>query len=719
MVGIRRSVASSVLPKIVLLVLTSAGSGALANSVEAEGCPNEQIRALQAYAPGLPDCRAYEQASLNKNGVDAAGEVNAVQAAPSPTPFGEAGVMFFSIVPFAGAEGSKAGEQTQLGLRSAGAWATESLMPPNISRRNLTIVNGWTRDLSRTIVVSGEPVLAEGGVAGPFVSNAYVRNNATNTYQLFAPDVGESSPIRLVDASRDDSRILFESELALATTNVAPAGATNLYEWNEAKPVGERVSLAGVLPGNVAPGEGAAAGPPHQINDLESVYLQNTISEDGSRVFFTDWSTGVFFMREPEAEKTFQLSSASAVWQASTPDGNYAFYTENGELYRFNVKRFKESKEPEPAALAEAREQLTSGAEGVAGTLGVSSDGAYAYLVAPGVLATNRREHENANKELVVEEAEPGKNNLYEWHEGSFVFIAQDNDAHDWQARLDGTRNEGPAGGARSSRVTPDGRTLMFSDSEAAGFDLYRAGLSVAAHNPVCVTCDASGGATSPAELTVPDRSLVARPNTKNYNAFLTHNLSDDGGRVFFETEEALVPEDVNGTRDVYEWEREGEGSCTGASATFSARSGGCMYLISTGQSPIESYFGDASANGDDVFIFTTQQLLASDQDGNADAYDARVGGGILSQSLSPSPPCVEADACLGPAGAPSVFAAPSSASLSGSGNLAPPAATTIVKKATVKCRKGRRLRHGKCVKTRTRKEGRARKAGYERRGRR
>jgi hypothetical protein len=689
--------------------LLAAASLSATPAAAAEPCPNESIRALQVYAPPLPDCRAYEQASLNKNEVDAAGEVNAVQAAPSPSPLGEAGVVFFSLTPFAGAEGSKAGDQLQLSLRSAGAWATGSLMPPNYSRRNETFIRGWTRDLARTIVVSGEPVLAAGALAGPFVSNAYVRDNATNTYQLLAPDVPQNGPVRLVDASRDDSRILFESTSPLATTNVPPAGEANLYEWNEARPVGERVSLAGVLPGNVAPEAGSVGGPPHSENSgSEPVYTQNTISADGSRLFFTDSGTGVLYLREPEAERTFQLSAASAVWQASTPDGNYAFYTEAAELYRFNVRRFTESEEPEPAALAEAREQLTSGAEGLAGVLGVSNDGAYAYLVAPGVLAANKREHENANHELLVEEAEPGRNNLYQWHEGSLVFIAQDNQSHDWRPSFDWSRNEGPAGGERSSRLTPDGGTLMFSDAEAAGFDLYRAGLPVSARNPVCVTCDAGAAATSPAELTVPDRSLVARPSTDNYNAFLTHNLSDDGGRLFFETDEALLPEDVNGRRDVYEWEREGEGSCTAAAATFSPRSGGCLYLISTGQSPIESYFGDASANGDDVFFFTTQQLLASDRDGNVDVYDARVGGGILSQSLPPSPPCLEADACRAPAGAPPVFAAPSSASLSGSGNL-----------PALRCRRGSRLRHGRCVKPKPHRKHNRHRAGYQRRGRR
>jgi hypothetical protein len=37
--------------------------------------------------------------------------------------------------------------------------------------------------------------------------------------------------------------------------------------------------------------------------------------------------------------------------------------------------------------------------------------------------------------------------------------------------------------------------------------------------------------------------------------------VSEDGGRVFFNSDDGLVPKDVNGQEDVYEWEREGIGS--------------------------------------------------------------------------------------------------------------------------------------------------------------
>ena len=42
---------------------------------------------------------------------------------------------------------------------------------------------------------------------------------------------------------------------------------------------------------------------------------------------------------------------------------------------------------------------------------------------------------------------------------------------------------------------------------------------------------------------------------------------ADEGNRVFFDSEVPLVPGDTNGRQDVYEWEREGTGGCTSASA--------------------------------------------------------------------------------------------------------------------------------------------------------
>ncbi len=174
-----------------------------------------------------------------------------------------------------------------------------------------------------------------------------------------------------------------------------------------------------------------------------------------------------------------------------------------------------------------------------------------------------------------------------------------------------------------------------------------------------------SGGVPATGEAYLAGNPSVTRQRTWNAHAFLTRNLSEDGSRVFFQTKEALVPQDTNEQTDVYEWEREGAGSCEHASASFSASNGGCLYLISTGESDEPSYFGDASADGSNVFFFTRQSLVGQDQDENDDLYDARVEGGIAAQNPSPPVGCA-GEGCLAPADAPPVFDVPASTTFAG-----------------------------------------------------
>ncbi len=247
----------------------------------------------------------------------------------------------------------------------------------------------------------------------------------------------------------------------------------------------------------------------------------------------------------------------------------------------------------------------------------------------------------------------------------------------------------------KSSRVSPDGRTVMFASAASlTGYDnqtdcqvaqgpfgepipCYEIYLySAETGRLVCVSCNPrASDATSPAYL-------YLQAGAENEAVALTpqsvpRNLSDDGNRVFFETEEALVPQDTNGAMNVYEWEREGAGSCP-------AGRGGCLYLISSGQSSEPSYFAEASSSGDDVFFLTRQQLVGQDTDELVDVYDARVGGGIAAQNPPPAAaPCLGEEACRGAQGPAQALGVPTSQAFSGPGNLAPQAEPNVV--ATLK----------------------------------
>jgi hypothetical protein len=176
-----------------------------------------------------------------------------------------------------------------------------------------------------------------------------------------------------------------------------------------------------------------------------------------------------------------------------------------------------------------------------------------------------------------------------------------------------------------------------------------------------------------------------------------------DSGRLFFNSSDTLVPSDTNGTEDVYEFEPPGVGSCTSESATFGIGSGGCVDLVSSGTSKEESAFLDASETGDDVFFLTSAQLSLSDRDGVPDVYDARVGGGFPEPQ---APPACEGDACQSPVAAPN-DPTPGSLTYVGPGNPAPllTAPKTAVKRV-VKCAKGKKLDHRRCVKPKKRSKG-------------
>jgi hypothetical protein len=171
------------------------------------------------------------------------------------------------------------------------------------------------------------------------------------------------------------------------------------------------------------------------------------------------------------------------------------------------------------------------------------------------------------------------------------------------------------------------------------------------------------------------------------------HYVTDDG-MLFFDSPDTLVPQDVNGLENVYEYEQDGDGSC--ATAT------GCISLISSGTSSKESALADATPNGSDVFFITSSRLTPQDYDNNYDMYDAHVCTASVpcTQALAAPPPCETSDSCKAPpTPQPGSFGAPASATFAGAGNAAATSPTSTVRKKTAKCPQGRRLSRGRCVK--------------------
>jgi hypothetical protein len=323
-----------------------------------------------------------------------------------------------------------------------------------------------------------------------------------------------------------------------------------------------------------------------------------------------------------------------------------------------------------------------NGAE-VKGVLGASRDGSRVYFVANGVLAAGATAGSCVGRVVSGNPGFTGECSLYLYEKGKpLTFIAPlvaSTDATDWLSFSPPTPRI-----QKTARVSADGGTLLFlSQSQLTAFAnkgvpqlyRYRAGQGI-----LCVSCDPMGGASGRPRLgDIVPSFLLPVSNA----ATLSRNLSADGNRAFFETTDALVPGDTNGEggcpgkgtelfttptcQDVYEWEAKGTGSCESE-----AQNGGCLYLLSTGKSPEASFFGDASEDGKEAFIFTYAKLVGQDQDQLIDVYDTSVDGGLASQNTPQPPSCEGNEACHEAVGTPPALQSPGSESFSGPGNPKP-----------------------------------------------
>lgn len=655
--------------RMLLTVMTLAqvgvGSTVFATAVHAEGCPNEALRS--GASGNLPDCRAYEQVTpIDKDGHGPAGGVDSVQAALQ----GER-ITFPVPTSLPGGEGATSTLPQYLAIRSPDLWPTQGLQLRTQAGQQAR-PEGWSEDLSQVVLLGPCPNAESQN------SCSYLRNTTSGSLQLIAP-----AAVTVADFTPDGSHLLFETSTQLLPN--AAAGKVNLYQWDAAT---ERLSLAGVLPG---PGEGAPAGGSfagpnawltgnaNEGGATASYYTQDTISSDGRVVFFTAGETAQLYARE-NGQRT--VSVPGGHFDAATPGGTAVIVDDGSILSEYDVGR-------------EQSTALTPSNSGIQGVLGTSSDGNSVYFAANAVLATNagaNGSHAAVGSCTIGPSGGEGGCNIYLWRRGvPLTFVAASNaffgsegadehlDSQDWYPSPRGKEFGTPF--EKTARVTPDGQTLLFAsraqqttyvNHKIRELYLYDAKSGLVS----CVSCRPDGA--------MPASDVTLQSITPSFGAgigpalTLTRNLADNGDRVFFETSDPLLPQDTNGVQDVYEWEREGAGGSSGcqrASSGFSESSGGCLFLLSTGRSPQPSFFADASLSGDDAFLFTDQPLVGQDADQLRDLYDARVNGGLPAQNTSATFPCAGEAVCRGAVSQPVTFGTPPSASLTGTGNLAPPPA--------------------------------------------
>lgn len=691
------------------------------------GCANSSLRT--GHAASLPDCRAYEMVSPDdKNGssVDSLFNIVGFPASLNQAAADGQSITYTTYRAF-GPVASAPYVNQYVGRRDSGAgWTVEPISPVRQGPSLMTYASAnldrqykaFTSDLCNGFLIQdANPVLAPGASEG--FPGLYRRDNCgagTGVYEaLSVPQLPATAPPNLPPSKfiPEPQGFSVDGSVAIFTvgdnlTSDAPPQPSacedepessselcepRLYEAREGQ-----TSFVCVLPnGDPNPGPCSAGLTSASSWVGRANLLSHVISDDGSRIFWTASSSGPgpLYVRIDGTETVQVSSSASATFRTASADGSRAIYSIGKELFEFDVE-------------TEVSTLIAGGFVGIAGS---SNDASRLYFASTQVL-TGAAENNQGDT------AEPGQPNLYLYESGAgFRFIATlaAADVNDFGSPVEGT----PA--ARLSRVTPSGLQLAFmslapitgyDNKDAAGGErnmevfLYDAGKGAI----VCASCNPTGARPLGRKLTqkfLTGRRAAARIPTFQSQLYGERVISDDGARLYFNSFDRLVARDDNGQEDVYQWERPGAGTCTLQSPTYQPRSGGCVDLISSGESPWGSELVDIGTSGEDVFFKTSESLLGQDH-GEIDIYDARVGGGF---PPAPSPPAAcEGEACAPPV-SPPTDQTPASAGFHGPGNEVKPA------KPRKPCPRGKRKvrRAGKVRCVKAKKSGKA--AGKSRKG--
>jgi hypothetical protein len=525
-------------------------------------------------------------------------------------------------------------------------WLSQSIDLPTSSQTmhfggSGTPYDAFSTDLSMGLVFGGSrggsnlsrpvesPPLA-GAPAGyeNYYLNSIANGGALQPLLTNTPSVppGEFG-LEFLGSTPDLSHVIVRSSAALGGHPSEEPGHFNLYEWGGAtgafqlinvRPSGAVETIYPLFGGGSDRQDGAISKDGARViwRGESALYMRESIGTDSARTVQIDapGGEGSYLAADDAGTRVFFGDTQKLTATATASNGGV------GNLYMY------EPGAPEGAGLVDLTEDHIDpqGAE-VQGVLGVSKDGSYAYFVANGVLASGA-----SPGNCSIGGNSESRCNLYVWHEGEgtrFIATLSGDDersnsvynalgvAFDWSARL----------GVRTTRLSPDGRTLLFmSNQSLTGYDnrvsigtscgadalahplpaaceevfLYEAGVGL-----TCISCNPNG--TRP----IGPSSI---PGATNFNLvtgqYQSRALAQDGAdkRVFFDSGDAVVPQDTNGKEDVYEYEN------------------GHTYLLSDGIDGNGARFVDASASGDDVFFISRAQLVGQDTDQLVDLYDVR-----------------------------------------------------------------------------------------------
>jgi len=688
-------------------------------------CSNAALRKEQSTT-FLPDCRAYEMVSptdKNQGGLDehylAISRDGNAAAYLAPALFGEpAGQQGFLAAPY-------------LSRRGPEGWSTANPFPhycPIDSSSGGQASQGvfLSPSLDQALIRNPEsagcaipPLDPAAPLAPGGITNNLYREDLTASpaaYDLLAPRLGSGSNSALVygGGSDDFSHIVYLSQTNQTDPPDSPATAskfTRLYEWEEegqgacAQPGGCLALLSKDPAGNPFTTESSVPGETTRrgfganavSSNGERIYFQNQGAPDGGcgntvacRLYMREGGTTTYKVSTSECTASCGVDSspASLVW--ANPSGDVAFFlscdkltdqsappsgsgscnrsevSAGAKLYRWDLNS------PPGHRLTDlgADHELADGAQPQAlDMIGASDDGNTVFFVAGGQIVSGAPTN-------------PGlKLYRWRWNGGSPTvdylapYVSYTVHGREFtESTFFGDSNMS----RQHVRVTPDGKylvvlTALRLDAAAdhdSDTDLYRWD---EAEGWRCVSCQAPG-ALSAGNVDYWETATVTDPFNSGLHALQpVYSISDDGRKVFFETPDALVPEDVNGEagcpvrtpkeifsggviyacQDVYEW------------------NDGTLSLISSGSDPEGAVLVGATHTGEDVFFLTRKRLVGWDADNGRDLYDARVGGGF--PEPAPLPPPCEGEGCPGPgSSAPGGAEGAGTAVFQGPGNPTP-----------------------------------------------
>jgi hypothetical protein len=602
-------------------------------------CPNSHVR-QQTGGEYLPDCRAYELVSPENAGnvilVNEAGPIS--PDATAPARFGFAGI----LGAVSGTEPPDAAGDSYVATRTDSGWITHYVGIPGNLTLTATLSYG-DKSLGKFIDFRNE---------GGFTGIAQPPDNIPHVWDATGASLGrwpvdfETVPgaeevSGAFQPSPDFSHLAFSSNNVNFTTGqageegltVAPGSAYD-YDTVEGTTTlisrdanGQDIQQQATNSANTGEFLLFPRADESEFYPTEPAQMYSGVSTNGSHILMSTAETPYSRFSNPRPLKrlymrvddavTYEVSQGHSVsFLGMTVDGSKVFFTSNEQLTSDD-----HDTSADVYMWSEATDSLTrlsAGNNGAGNSDACSTswvERCDAVPVAGGAETDNSFATAGGDvyfyspEQLDGPKGVFGERNLYVYRGGEVAFVT----------------TLAPDRPVTRVQVSPDGGHAAFvtasrlSSYDNAGFqEMYSYTPSSGALT--CVSCDPRGN-----------------PPGGNVQASVHGIFMSNDGRTFFYSPDALVPQDTNGLRDVYEFV-EGRPQLIGSGL-------GSADTQKTPNQVRTAGLSGVSGDGINVYFSTYDNLVPQDHNGQfLKFYDARSNGGF---AVTPRPaPCAAADEC-------------------------------------------------------------------------